>query len=141
MNKEAQEARFDPRELLEQRGPLIEEVADFPIKPSDINATAHLYNAYGNNETEVSAGHIIRMCQEKGSWGPFTADEIEEFYHRVSSHTGFSFNQLVDQGMGFSIMTGNYPMGGGWIVLRDGKYHLTTTFVEAAFKSSPAKAQ
>ncbi|MCX6791557.1 MAG: hypothetical protein NT149_00780 [Candidatus Gottesmanbacteria bacterium] len=135
------EPRFDPRTLLEQRGPLVEEVVDFPIKPGDINANKRLFDAYGNTETEISAGYIIRLCQEKDSWKPFTAEEIEEIYHRVSSHEGFSFNQLVDQGMSFSIVTGRYPVGGGWIVLREGKYHLTTTFVEAAFKSSPAKAQ
>lgn len=141
MTNEALELRFNPRELFEKRGPLVEEVADFPIQPGDINAKQHMYDAYGNNETEISAGYIIRMCQEKGSWEPFTADEIEEFYQKVSPHTGFSFNQLVDQGMGYSIVSGHYPVGGGWIVLKDGKYHLTTTFIEAAFKSSTAKAQ
>lgn len=138
---EIREPRFDPRELLVQRGPLVEEVADFRIKPGDINANQHLSEAYGHYETEISAGYIIRMCQEKGSWEPFTQEEIKKFYQKAGHQDGFTFNQLVDRGLGFSIMSGNYPVGGGWIVLRDGKYHLTTTFIEAAFKSSPAKTQ
>lgn len=133
------ESRFDPRELLVQRGPLVEEVKNFPIKPRDINANQHLFDAYGNNETEISAGYIIRMCQEKGSWSPFTKDEIEEFYKNKGHNDGFSFNQLVDQGISYSMVTGRHIVGGGWIVLKNGKYHLTTTFVEAAFKSSPVK--
>jgi len=133
------EARFDPRKLLEQRGPLVEEVADFPIKPNDINASQHLSDAFGNLETETSAGYIIRMCQEKGSWDPFTKEDIEEFYKRSGHSDGFWFNQLVEPGKSFSIVNGEYLVGGGWVVLKDRKYHLTTTFVEAAFNSSPAK--
>lgn len=135
---ELDNARFDPRELMDQRGPLVEDVKDFPIKPRDIDAKKPFADAFGNTETEISAGYIVRMCQEKNSWAPFTDKEIEEFYQRSGHKDGFTFNWLVDQGTSFSIMTGNNPVGGGWIVKKDGKYHLTTTFVEAIFKSSPA---
>lgn len=131
-------AEFEPRNVMKQRGQLVVDVPDFSIKPGDIDASKHLFDAYGNTETEISAGWIIRMCQQKGSWDPFTLEDIESFYKACGLKDGFTFNRLVNPGMGFFIKEGNVSVGGGWIVERDGKYHVTTVFVEAAYKSSPA---
>ncbi len=122
----------------------------FEIQPKDINADRHLWDAFNNMETELSAGYIVRMCQERGGWFPFTQEEIEEFYHRSSGHTGFCFNRLVEPEMiprslarafagHFSPLV---PMGGGWVVLcADGKYRVTEDFIRRCHKSSPAISQ
>ena len=130
-------AEFEHKNVMQQRGQLVKDVPNFRIKPKDIDATRHLFDAYGNIETEISAGWIIRMCQQKGSWEPFTKAEIEAFYHAKGKKDGFNFNELVQPGTGFFIMKGYVPVGGGWIVEKEGKYCVTTTFVEAAYKSSP----
>lgn len=126
---------FNPRRVGVQRGILVEDVPNFGIIPSDIPMSRHLFDAYGNAETEISARCIIRMCQQRESWEPFTSDDIERFYQEGGWKDGFCFNQLVDPGTGFGI-NGSYPIGGGWIVKREGKYHVTTAFVEAAYKAS-----
>ena len=69
---------------------------DFPIKPADIDASKHLWEAFGNGETETSAGYIVRLMQEKGRWQPFTYAEINDFYQRTctAKHPGdFTFNR------------------------------------------------
>lgn len=133
---------------MEQRGDLVEQAKGFTITPGDIDSSQHFGDAFGNNETEVSAGYIVRMCQEKGSWTPFTDEEIETFYRRVSGRTGrFTFNQLVEPQKVYGIkdmrdgaQEGAQLSGGGWIVKKgDGKYHLTTAFVETIHNSSPQK--
>lgn len=114
---------------------------DFPIKPSDINAEEHLWNAFDNNETEVSAGYIVRLCQRKGGWLPFSDEEIESLY-REAGHSHFSFNRLVEPGMAFFILRGSVPVGGGWIVKGDdGLYRVTDDFILRCFKSSPESAK
>ena len=135
------EARFDPRAQMPQRGELVTDNTDCTIKPSDIDTSTHLSDAYGNYETEISAWWIIRMCQEKHSWAPFSRSEIEEFYQKGGMKDGFTFNQLVRPGKSFFIREGNVPFGGGWIVEKDRMCYLTTAFIEAAYKSSPKKPQ
>lgn len=129
---------LDYRNVLSQRGSLVSETPDFKVKPEDIDCSKHLFDAYGNNETEISAGWIIRMLQKKGSWAPFTKEDIETFYQAGGFKDGFTFNQLVNPGTSFFAREGNVQVGGGWIVEKDGKFHVTTTFVEAALKSSLA---
>ncbi len=131
---------FDPRHVTTQRGQLVEDVPGFGIRPADIDTSRHFFGAYGNMETEVSAGWIVRMCQQRGSWESFTSREIEDFYRAGGQRDGFTFNQLVGPQTGFFIAEGYVPVGGGWIVERDGQYHLTTAFVQAAYRSSPTSA-
>ncbi|MEQ1561740.1 MAG: hypothetical protein ABL899_03435, partial [Nitrospira sp.] len=77
---------------------VIEEDEDFPIKPGDIDATRHLWDAFGNQETEVSAGYIIRMMQQQGDWKPFTEEEIDAFYRfKATRARRFSFNNLIGE--------------------------------------------
>jgi len=69
---------------------------EFEIKPQDIDASKHFFDAFDHCETEVSAGWLVRFAQQRGQgWAPFTFDEINAFYGAssppgVSSSTAWS---------------------------------------------------
>lgn len=97
----------------------------FVCQPKDINAKAHFYDAFGHLETEISAGWIVRFCQERGKgWEPFSKAEIEAFYQSKGLHDGFLFNGLDTQ---------------GFIEKKDEMYYITPDFVSRCFRSSPNK--
>ena len=113
---------------------------DYPVGPDKIDASKHLYDAFGNRETEISAGYIVRMLQEKGSWDPFTNEEIEEFYTKSGHTDGFTFNALIEPLTERLFDGRTHTVGGGWIIQRpDGKFEVTEEFVRKAFESSPKK--
>ncbi len=96
----------------------------YAIKPDQINANRHFFDGFGNREKEITAGWIVRFCQERGTgWQPFTAAEINAYYHAQGRAEEFWFNGLDS---------------GGYLVLQDGKYHLTHEFVSNCFRASPA---
>lgn len=97
----------------------------FSVRPGDIDASKHFYEAFDNTETEISARWIIRFLQERNEgWRPFTYDEINVFYGREFSHD-FEFNRLVKR---------------GWIILRsDGKYYITADFICRCYRASPVQ--
>lgn len=100
----------------------------YPIQPSHINAGDHLWEAFGNSETEISAGYIVRLCQKRGGWLPFTKKDIDAF----SKHD-FRFNHLHVHGRDKD----------EYNVVRlsdDEQYYVTHEFISACFKSSPAPA-
>jgi hypothetical protein len=113
------------------------------INPSDINTNSHFWDAFGNNETEVSANYIVRFCQERGHWEPFTLAEIEAFYQRTSGHQGFSFNRLL--GGPYQHMTAaSFPWGEtrqaeAFILKKNGQYVITSEFIERCYNSSPVR--
>ncbi len=97
----------------------------YPIKPVDIDVEKHFFNAFGNYEREISARWIVRMCQEKEGWVPFTGDDINTFYHasgRRPLSEDFLFNGLDN---------------GEYLVLEGDEYCITHEFITACFKSSP----
>ena len=126
---------------------IIVDGSKFPIQPRHINTQGHLFDSFDNYETEISAGYVVKLCQELGGWNPFTLEQIEASY-RKSGHTGFAFNQLVESGKRVLNMAAVFaghafpvtePMGGGWIILGDDdKYYVTDDFVGRCFNSSPA---
>ena len=103
---------------------IVFEVPNYPIRPGHIDTTSHFWDALGNFEKEISAHWIVRLCQERGSWAPFTREEMKEFYSLKFGKKGlpFTFNGLDD---------------GRHIVERDGALHVTHRFVAACFESSP----
>jgi hypothetical protein len=110
---------------------IIVDGAKFPIQPNHIHISEgfeHLWDAFGNTETEVSAYYVVKLCQRLGGWLPFTEKQIEMLY-RESKHIGFTFNSLVRHD------------GSGWIVLdAEGNYRVTDDFVTRCFKSSPVES-
>ncbi len=120
---------------------------NFEIQPKDIDASKHLWEAFDHCETEISAGYILRMCQERGGWFPFTQEEIEEFYRR-SGYVNFHFNRLVEPeevplSLARAFAGYREPLmfkGGGWVVFGgDSKYRVTEDFIRRCYKSSPAQ--
>ena len=99
-----------------------------PIRPEHIDATRHFFDAFDNNEREISAAWIVRFCQERGKgWEPFTREDIEQYY-QGRGHRDFWFNGLDE-----------YPRYG--IVKReqDGRYEIRPQFVARCYGASPAE--
>lgn len=99
------------------------------IKPSGINA-GYRFDAFGDFDTDISAGWIVRFSQQNDNWNPFTFDAINSFYlSRVQVHARgreikpFSFNKLLEKEV---------------IVEVDGLYYVTDAFICACYDSSPA---
>lgn len=104
---------------------VVTDQSTFSIQPKDIDATKHFYDAFGNMEKETSAHYIVKLCQEKGGWKPFTAEEIEAFYQKAGLHDGFWFNGLDEE---------------GFVVLgKDNLYRVTDEFITRCYKSSPIR--
>jgi len=101
---------------------IITDSASHPIQPQQIDATKHLWEAFGHHETEVSAGWIVRLCQKLGSWGPFTKQQLEAFYNE-GGHKNFWFNGLDSD---------------GYIVVHGEQCQVTHEFVSKCFQTSPA---
>lgn len=98
----------------------------YPVQPNHIHTGDHFWEAFGNSETEISARYIVRLCQARGGWLPFTKEEINAF-----SEHNFWFNRLHVPGRD----------NDEYNVVRladDGKYYVTHEFISACFKSCPA---
>lgn len=89
-------------------------------RPSDITTEGHLWDAFGNHETEISARYIVRLCQQRDNWTPFTINDIEEVYNDAGNY-GYTFNRLISD---------------GWIVEENGYYYITVGFVERVLHST-----
>ena len=79
---------------------VITEQEDFPIKPSDIYAAEYMQDSFNNLETDISAGYIVSLLQEKGDWVPFTYGEINAHYQKTCSSKNpgnFLFNHLLGE--------------------------------------------
>jgi hypothetical protein len=107
------------------------------ISPKDINAKSHFWEAFGNDETEVSANWIVRYMQEKGKWVPFTEEEIRDFQNKtckVDYQREFYFNNLLEHES-----DGRTIKNGKWIKQNEnGKLEITADFVYRCYNSSPA---
>lgn len=117
---------------------IVTEKDTFPIQPKDIPSKGwdHLWNAFDNNETEISAAYILLMCQERGNWAPFTFEEINTFYNeKRKTPCHFTFNRLIEPGLHYGMPGERHLAGGGWIVERDGKYFLTDDFIQRVSQS------
>jgi hypothetical protein len=96
-----------------------------PVRPDHISLEKHFWDAFGNNETEVSAWWIVLLCQQLGGWVAFTYEQIEELYNS-KGYLNFCFNRLLDGPHGFVILGA------------DGKYRVTHEFICRCFAASPA---
>jgi hypothetical protein len=75
---------------------IITDSTNFPIQPDHINTKRHFAEAFDNMETEISAHYVVKLCQELGTWGPFTMEQIEEIYRKAGLRDGFTFNRLIE---------------------------------------------
>jgi len=112
-----------------------------PIQPDDIDTGVHFFDAFNHSETEVSARYIVGLCQTKGSWEPFTQQEIEAFYRSYGHEDGFTFNALIEPVTELLFDGRTHTVGGGWIIQEGEKFIITPEFINRVFKSSPVKRQ
>ena len=110
-----------------------------PVQPRDINIRQHLYDAFDNTETEISAHYIIGLCQQKGNWESFTQKEIEDFYRSKGHQDGFTFNALIEPMTQHLFDGSSYTVGGGYILKEGDTYKITPQFIERVYKSSPRR--
>lgn len=94
---------------------------NYPVAPSHINTSRHLWNAFDKMETEISALWLVRLAQERGDWSSFTDQEIAAFYQRKHRGAFFHFNGAQD----YLILDGT------------GRFHFTHQFVARCFLASP----
>ncbi|HRY62520.1 MAG TPA: hypothetical protein P5056_02000 [Candidatus Paceibacterota bacterium] len=98
---------------------------NYPIRPKHINTKRHFFSAFGRAEPESSAALIVRLCQTRGGWLPFTQEEIDGFIGK-----DFYFHDLC----GF-----DHRNPGNMVILGDDdKYRVTHEFIVRCFQSSPA---
>ncbi len=57
------------------------------IEPLDINTNNHFWDAFGNYEKEISANWIVKFCQHKGDFAPFTYERLNE-WAKENGHEG-----------------------------------------------------
>jgi len=69
------------------------------LAPEDFRTDTHYWDAFGNNETEISARWVIRFLQDRGKgWASFTFAEINTYYLTIMMGVArdFTFNRLVE---------------------------------------------
>ncbi len=95
------------------------------ITPDDIDLSRHLWDSFGNHETETSAYWLVSLAQKRGAgWEPFTQDQIEAFYSRTYREGRFSFNKLISH---------------GYIKHENQVFHFTEDFITRCYTSSQRK--
>ena len=102
-----------------------------PIQPKDIDTSKHFFDAFGSSEREVSAGWIVRFCQDRElGWTPFTYNEIDAFYG-AKGFRNFRFNGLQDYGVA---PADRNPVD-------NPEYIISHEFVSRCYKASPAEVE
>jgi hypothetical protein len=117
---------------------------EIAIKPSDINIDYdkgfdHLWDAFGNSETEVSAYWLVKLAQRRGNWSPFTIADIQALYREKFPQGDFSFNRLIGKFIVF-VPSGECPnQNGAYCDCGRHHYEFTPAFVGRCYASSPVK--
>lgn len=108
---------------------VVDESYRYPIRPEHIDADKHFVGAFGKWEMEEAARWIVRFCQKKRLWGPFSREDIAELYRKESLHfDDFSF---LDLG---GLLERNVLVS----LIGQGQYQITHEFICRCFEVSPA---
>lgn len=113
-------------------------------RPSDIDASKHMYSSFGQSESEVSAGYIVRFMQERQKqgrkdWESFTYADIDDFYTRKGAGNGYTFNRLIGHGNCHASEGYNQTHSSNFLAIDEqGNMKVTLEFISRCFKSSPA---
>lgn len=100
----------------------------YPIKPRMIDASKHMFDAFGRMETEVSAGYIVRAFQDREtetgeSWDvPLDEKALKKAQEAAGFVGEFYYNGLDALNL---------------IFIKDGKVTVAHLFVAKCFESSP----
>ncbi|KKW21390.1 MAG: hypothetical protein UY64_C0022G0015 [Parcubacteria group bacterium GW2011_GWA1_51_12] len=107
-----------------------------PIRPKDFNlaSVGTLSSTFGKSEVEQTARNLIRFCQRRGGWYPFTVEELIDFYKQVGEDPRFIFFGLLgvwgDDGM-FAQHTNPWHESPPYLVIgADGMYRVTERFIQ-----------
>jgi hypothetical protein len=111
--------------------PYLQEDENYHIRPDQIDLNRKwsynmilFFNTFGHYETERAAEWVVKFCQARGNWNPFTAEEITEFC-RLNGHDGrYTFYYLE---------TGQFIYK-----FPDNKFAIHTEFINRCYKKSPA---
>lgn len=100
---------------------------EYTVNPSDIDAREcarlNFFETFGRHETESSAWWIVRFCQTRGSWEPFSFRQIASFFIANGGCGRFTFNGLVSDEF--------------VVLMDDGLYRVTEEFVLKCHGASP----
>ena len=93
------------------------------IKPSDIDTSSHFFSAgfvaKHQQETEVSARYIVKLCQQKDAWEPFTLQDIDDQANEQFWFNGLRMYNRGDKNGEYDYITRD----------EDGQFHITEKFV------------
>jgi hypothetical protein len=105
----------------------------YPVSPTQTPLPGdlrddHAWEAFGNMETEISAGWIVRFLRDRkgNQWVPFTREELTDYYHekmreKQPHYCGrFLFNRLTSQ---------------DYVWEHDGQFYLSPGFVDRMAKA------
>lgn len=95
----------------------------YPIQPFNIGDQE--VTVFSGPNTNRAAHRVMRFCKSRGSWDPFTKDEIKKFIRETLG--------LAEE---FSFFT--LDVENGYIVNYDDHYYLTHEFVAKYFLAAPA---
>ena len=114
-----------------------------PIRPKDFNlaSVGTLSSTFGKSEVEQTARNLIRFCQRRGGWYPFTVEELIDFYKQVGEDPRFIFFGLLgvwgDDGM-FAQHTNPWHESPPYLVIgADGMYRVTERFIQQCASGKP----
>lgn len=109
---------------------LIERSSDTPLRPRDV-AADNIHQAFGSRDAEVAAIYIVRFCQGKGNWKPFTFQALLDLCIAAGDQLEKAKNRLTE---GLTTLTL------GEFIRRDGDLiTLSTAFVARCYLKSPAR--
>ena len=98
--------------------------ATYLIKPRHINTVVAFLGFFDRAETAIAARQIVRFCQQRRKgWAPFTLAALNQFCQVQEPAVQFWLSGLDAY---------------GYVVSKNGSYHLTHKFVATCFLASPA---
>lgn len=96
-------------------------------------------DTFGNKISEDAALVIVLMQQESGKgrdWISFTGSKIDCFLQKLLQEKGQVILRCFNGGGRFAF---GRLVSEGWVVARNGNYHLTEEFIRKVYEASPAR--
>ncbi len=108
---------------------LILRSSDTPIRPRDIESELAFVQTFGKRESEVAAHWIVRYCQARRSWAPFSFDLLVQYCQAHDSRFSKIYDYLVE---GVSELVVE-----GFVQTENKVVTLTTGFVARCYGAAP----
>ena len=105
--------------------------SDTPIRPRDVDSSNTFVSAFGKRETEVTAFLVVRFCQLKKNWKPFTVEAFTQYCLSAHDHgSEAKVRSYLLDGLTHLNM-------GEYIRIDKGVVTLTTAFVARCYQKAP----